>query len=443
VALVLAGCAGSSGSDRYAELTGEYRQATIPPETPAGPAPDTLFVSADTLGRRSLIEAVLLRNPDLEAIRNTWGAALARYPQARSLADPLLRYELAPGSIGSDKVSFGQLVQIRQDFPFPGKLGLRGDAALAEAEAAQGDYETARVRLAAMTSGLYDEYYLLDRELAINREHLSLMEEYRRSAAIRYGSGSSAQTEPLRAEVVSAHLAHRRIELSSDREVTMARINTLLHRPVDAPLPPPPVELDIPPLGLTSTDTSGVVTAGSHPELRSAAARIRAAQATLDLADRNAYPDLGVLASYNSMWAQPEHQWMVGVVLNLPLWGGVRDGEREEARARLGEAEAASTSLSDDVAFRVHRAGERVEEAFHIVQLYRDRLLPATRDEVTAIRASFETGRVPFLELIDAERELRDVELEYEKAVVDYYRSRADLAEARGEPAFLEEEVSR
>jgi outer membrane protein TolC len=421
-------------------MNDSYRMESTAPVDRVGAEADTLFASADTLGRGELVAAVLARNPDLEAAREAWGAALARYPQARSLSDPMLRYELAPGSIGSDVVDFGQVIQLRQDFPFPGTLGLRGDIALAEAEAVRGDYQAVRVRLAALASNLYDRYYFLDRALAVNAELISLMDDVQASAASRYSTGRAEQTEPLRAEVASAHLTHRRMELAADREVIAARLNSLLHRPLDAPLPPSPSSLPVP-----EPDPGGDLLPSSgdeHPELQAATARVRAAQAEVDLAGRNAWPDLGVLATYNSMWAMPEHQWMVGVVLNLPLWGGTRNGEREEARARLGAAEATRTSLADDLGFRERQARERLREAMHIISLYRDRLLPATRDEVAAVRSAFQTGRSTFSDLLEAEQTLRDVELEYEEAVVSYYRARAELADARGVPAFLPPEVT-
>jgi outer membrane protein TolC len=66
------------------------------------------------------------------------------------------------------------------------------------------------------------------------------------------------------------------------------------------------------------------------------------------------------------------------------------------------------------------------------VRLFRDRLLPAARDQVGAARSGFETGRNSFLALIDAERNLRNVELGYEEALASLGHRRAELDRALG-----------
>ena len=53
-------------------------------------------------------------------------------------------------------------------------------------------------------------------------------------------------------------------------------------------------------------------------------------------------------------------------------------------------------------------------------------------DQVDAARSGFETGRNSFLTLIDAERNLRNVELGYEEALANLGRRRAELDRALG-----------
>jgi outer membrane protein TolC len=68
----------------------------------------------------------------------------------------------------------------------------------------------------------------------------------------------------------------------------------------------------------------------------------------------------------------------------------------------------------------------------HSLDLYRGHLLPASRDRVAAARAAFETGSMPALTLIDAERNLLDVELGFEETLVQYHLYRLDLDRALG-----------
>ena len=71
-------------------------------------------------------------------------------------------------------------------------------------------------------------------------------------------------------------------------------------------------------------------------------------------------------------------------------------------------------------------------EMVHSLDLYLGHLLPASRDRVAAARTAFETGSMPARTLLDAERNLLDVELGFEEALVEYHLYRLDLDRALG-----------
>jgi outer membrane protein TolC len=128
----------------------------------------------------------------------------------------------------------------------------------------------------------------------------------------------------------------------------------------------------------------------------------------------------------------------VGVQLSVPLQLGRRKAAVDEANARLERARSQRLAIEDDVRLSVHSGVERLDESHHIVHLYRDRLLPAARDQVSAARSGFESGRNSFLALIDAERNLLNVELGYEEALANLWRRRAELDRALGRTPGLD-----
>ena len=123
---------------------------------------------------------------------------------------------------------------------------------------------------------------------------------------------------------------------------------------------------------------------------------------------------------------------MVGASINLPIWRGRLDAAEAEARAKLAQAQSERLRLVDDVRSDVEQTAARLVEMHHIVDLYLGRLLPAARDQVQAARSAFETGRNSFLALIDAERNLRAVQLSYEESLADFHRRRAELVRLLG-----------
>jgi outer membrane protein TolC len=195
------------------------------------------------LSLEALVADVLARNPSLAQMIAAWQAASARYPQVTSLQDPMLGTKLGPGSFGSNKVDFAYMAEVSQNIPFPGKLALRGDNALAEAMAAGHDVEDVRLQLIESIEKAFYEYYLIERSLEVNTESLKLWQQAKKDADNRYKTGKVDQQDVLQAEVEIGRERERRLTLEELRQIAIARINTLRNLPPDLSLPPSPKEI--------------------------------------------------------------------------------------------------------------------------------------------------------------------------------------------------------
>ena len=425
--LLLIGCGAGAQARREDALWREYRELARADRDDGS----TLFAGEAELERAALIEAVLARNPDVAAAREALRAALAEVPQARSLDDPMVGYEVAPLSVAGD-APFGHRVEIRQKLPFPGKRRLRAEAALAAAEAEAAQIDAVRLELAQMASELVDDLYVLARALEINDHHRALMTEMRESATAQYVVGRAAQQDPIQAEVELAELARDRLALEAERDQIIARLNGLLHRAPEAPLPATPAELEIAPVPAGSSEELQAIALQRRPQRDAAQARIRAAEAEIAVARRDYYPDFELMGSYNSMWGMPEHQWMVGVMIDVPLQRGRRRAAVEEAEAETARRRYEDERLVDEIRVEVDRAHRRVVEAEATVEVHETRLLPAVRDQLDAARAGFTSARNDFNSVVEAEENLREAELDLAMARAELSRRQAALARAVG-----------
>ncbi|MGH9380487.1 MAG: TolC family protein [Thermoanaerobaculia bacterium] len=399
-----------------------------------GDPPQPALTGSDgrTLDRRALIAAVLERNRDLAAARRAVAAARARADEVRGLPDLTASYSLAPLSPFDSDVSYGQVVEVGQELPWPGTLARRGEQAEALADAIQGELEALRRELALAASQGFDDYQYVERALALNVEHLELVRAFQEVATARYAAGIGPQQAPLAAEVEVTHLEHREVVLLADRSVLVARLNSLLHRPVTAALPPPPKEAAPLAHAAEPSAAEAIELALSRPEIAAVRARIRADETAVALARLEGRPDFRPMASYNSMWDMGAHRWMVGLGLSLPVWR-----ERVRAGVAAAEGELAAerqrlAALEDRVAAEVSAAVDRLAETRHVIALFENRRLPAARDQARAARSGFETGQVDFLAVIDAERNLRDIELGLADAQAEAQRRLAALQQAVG-----------
>ena len=392
---------------------------------------EALFANAPQLTATQLVEAVLKRNADIPAMQAAWQAAQARIEQAGAFDDPKLSYQIAPLTLGQNNMDVGQKLSISQRLPWAGKRGLRADVARFEADASHEGVARARLRLTEATQRSYADWYFVHAALRINRINQSLLVEFQNIAQIKYAAGRTSKQDVLRAEVEATLLEHRNIVLERQRREVLSRINTLLQRLPDAPLPEPGGLSKV--ITLPSIDRLRQQALKNRPDLRALQARIIASRRRQALSERDFYPDVTVSAGYNSLWNQDEKRLMVGASINIPL-RGKRNAASDETRAETLRLDADQKTKVAKILDAVQRAYEQVRENEHVLTLYRDRLLPLAEENLAAAQSDYESGSGGFLDLISAEKNRIQTHLQLEQARADYHRRLATLARTVGGP---------
>jgi outer membrane protein TolC len=174
--------------------------------------------------------------------------------------------------------------------------------------------------------------------------------------------------------------------------------------------------------------------AGSRPDLYALHARIRAEEANLALARKNYYPDIDVMAKYDTFMPD-DIRPAVGMQINVPLDNARRSAAVNEAEARVQQRRWEYQNLLDEVRFEVQSAHAQAEQAGQVVALYRDKILPASRRNVESAQANYTSGKLDFLRLIDAQRQLNAQQEMYYRAIAEYHRRLAELDRAAGTTA--------
>jgi outer membrane protein TolC len=389
------------------------------------------------LSVETLVVEVLRRNPTLAEMMEAWKAAAARYPQVTSLDDPMFAGTIGPGTIAPDDrgLEFAYRLELSQTYPWPGKRDLRGQNAQALANAAAHDVGDVQLQLVESARRAFADYYLVDRALGVNGENLRLLREFRNNAETRYTTGKVSQQDILQADVEIGRAQEREVTLQRLRPVAVARLNTLMHLPPDSPLPPPPDKLD---LGEALPEAAALRAWAleRRPDLRALADRIKAEEASLALAEREFYPDLTPFVMYDRFMgnssASRDLATMLGVRLNVPARLARRRAAVAEAQARVAQRLAELAKQIDQLNYQVQQAYEQVRESEQVVRLYEKTILPAARENVKAAQSAYLTGKIPFLSLIEAQRNVIGLRDRYYEALADYHRRRATLERVAG-----------
>lgn len=399
----------------------------------AGP-PSSSSASADEaplrapLTAQAFTAAVLAHNASLEAMRQAVIAAVAQVRPAGSLDDPMLSVSAAPRTFGTTGGPNGN-VEVSQSFPWWGTLDARREVARADAEARGEDLDALRLRLAAVARGAFADWIYVHRALEINTVNISVLTELRNVARIRYTSGQAPQEDVLQADVERAMLEQQRLEWQRDLTVAQARMNALLDRAPQSPIPAPG---ELPATSPLPAEEILAERALAHPQLEELAAEERAAEARQRFAQKDRFPKFGVSAGYDNMWADPAMRPMVGLSITVPIDQGKYRADIDAAHA---EARRAASTLEDQRAsFLADLSADyaAVREAKQSIALYRDQLVPLAESALNVARTEYGSGRGDFPNVLTAEQHRLDTELGLAHMQSEYFRALAELDRASG-----------
>ena len=209
-------------------------------------------------------------SPGLRAAFDRWKAALERVPQARSLDDPALSFEYF-----IDQRLTRYQANLTQTFPAFGKLNLRDQRAVAEAEAAMHAFEAERFKLFDRLVKAFSEYHYLCRSTEVTADNFQLLADLERVVTTRYQSGLASFSDLIKVQVEKDRVANELATLRDERGSESAMLAALLNLPPGAALPWPKVV----PADRTIVDEAVLagMLADLNPDLKAADSMIAAA----------------------------------------------------------------------------------------------------------------------------------------------------------------------
>src|SRR5579863_5743022 len=156
---------------------------------------------------RDLLAEGEQNNPQIAAARQGWESAKQIPSQVSTLPDPQFTVQQVnvgsprpfAGYTNSDFAYFG--LGISQDFPYPGKLRLRGEMAKRDADVVEQQVESVRRSVLAGVKSAYFQLAYLSQTFRILEGDGQLLEQAEKAADARYRSGMGNQRDVLQAQV--------------------------------------------------------------------------------------------------------------------------------------------------------------------------------------------------------------------------------------------------
>ncbi len=376
-------------------------------------------------------------NPEIRAAESRVDVAKARTPAAGALDDPMFMYRNwgTPLEKPWDWNQAQHMFMYQQTLPGWGKRAARTEVANRQVAESDAKIDVVKREVGVrVRKAFYDLLRSAD-EHRIHDEQMELSKQALQSATVKYTVGRVPQQDVLKAQIAMTRLADHLVLLDQEEESARAELNALMGRDPGAPL-------DV--VGeygsartLPTLEDLERIALENRPELKAIAATSGVAEAQLTLARKAYTPDFTVAGGYMLMpdGAAFRNNYMAEVTVSLP-WLNKRkhDSEIKEAEAAAAVVQSERNAQINAAFLEIQQALIRARAAERSVKLYSDTLRPQAEAALKSAAAAYQHDRTDFLNLIDSQNMLLDVETSYFKAAANFDARLAELERAIGAP---------
>ena len=385
-----------------------------------------------------LLQEAEQNNPQIQAARQGWKAAQQVPTQVSTLPDP--EFQFQQFSVGSPRPFAGYTnsdfayvgLGVSQDFPYPGKLRLKGEIAKRDADVSQQQYESARRSILAGVKEAYFQLAYLSKTLGILESDGQLLRQVENAADARYRSGMGNQQDLLRAQLEQTKLL---------REITMhhlevakleAQLKELLNRSQSSP--------DIEPADLTETplpytfDELVASTKAQNPQIAGAEKMVERPKLQVDLAHKDFYPDF----SLQYMWQRTDPTqfrayYMVTFGVRVPIYRSRKQRpELAQAEAELTRSRSEAEAQSQQVALQLRVAYDTEQKTADVLRIYKEGLIPQARAGFQAGIAAYQNNRQDFQSMLSSFLDVLHLDEEYWQGTAERENALAQIEELTG-----------
>jgi outer membrane protein, heavy metal efflux system len=402
-------------------------------------------VALTSIGALTLTQATdlaLAENPNLAEMRARADAYAAIPSQVGTLQDPIISFNAL--NLPTDTFDFSQEAMTQRQFginqaiPFPGKLGLREEAARYEADAAAKDVDETRFRLLRDVKTTWWRVFNLDKAQEIVLRNQKLLRQFVKIAETKYSVGQGLQQDVLLAQLELSKLLDLDLRLKGARRSEAARMNALLSVPVDKPaLLSQDVDENL--LTLKDEQTLYQLADEFRPVLATQRSKIQASRTRVDLAKKDFYPDFNVGAAYgirsgDDIGRGSRADFMTfKLSMNLPIFTGRKQSKAvEQRRSEMMQQAFRLKDLRNFVQADISEALADYHRARDRFELFKTGILPQARQTVASMLAGYQVNKVDFLNLVSAQVTEYNYEISYWQMLSEANQALARLVAAVG-----------
>jgi cobalt-zinc-cadmium efflux system outer membrane protein len=372
--------------------------------------------SAQELKLSDLVDEALKNNPDIRASQARIEASRHRIPQSKSLPDPMFMFGYQ--NEGFDRYTYGEMsgaqwmFSASQMFPFPGKRSLKGEMAARDMESLEAMHDLLKLRTAARVKELYFDLFLAYRNIDLLQDRRALFIRIEDLTLARYAAGKAMQQEVLMAQTEKYML----LEKEEMFKQKIRSLEAMLHAAIGREKGPPlgrPVDPVYQPF-LLDADEALRMALSHSPEIKARSKMIEAADAKVQMARKEYFPDFTVNASYYNRAGDFKDMWSATTTINIPLYYKTKQEPAVlEAKASLNQAKQELEAVKLMVSAAIHDNHSMIRSSDKLMELYKTGLIPKNTQDVELALSGYATGRTEAIVVISRLKTLLDYETLY------------------------------
>ncbi|MBI3676996.1 MAG: TolC family protein [Proteobacteria bacterium] len=399
-----------------------------------------MLLLADTAAGAELtldqaLRIAIAQNHDLKAARAQVDAALGRLKQSGRWPNPRLELSNETDAPFGNEGEYSRSAGFAQEFPIGGRLARAGDVARVDVARALAEVNAAELELTGNVANDFDAIVVLDQKIALHDQLVAIESTLVSASRARYKAGEVSQLDINAAQLELERLRQERTALAGERAAAIRTLAGLLSLAADAPLAIdtalPPVG-DLPPLAQL-TDKA----LQRRPDLRLLTLAADRAGAEQALARASAWEDWGVALGVRQdrrvifgAPAQPaDKALMLSLSIPVPLFND-NDGNIAVAAADETTAREQLAALQSRVENEVAGLYEQVGRLRDAVEAYQTETLPLSRRNSELARNAYRNGQISASEVVQAERQERDLGASFADTLAQYLRAQESLNQA-------------
>ncbi|HUZ47537.1 MAG TPA: TolC family protein [Terriglobia bacterium] len=376
-------------------------------------------------------------NPRVIAALRSWQAAAQVPSQVSTLPDPEIRVQHVSAGTPVPFDSFNSIqmtylgVGVSQDFPYPGKLHLRGEVAGRKAASLHDQVESIRRAVAEQVKVTYYHLSYIQKTLEILAHDKSLLDQIEKIAEARYRVGRGNQQDVLKAQLQITKLLRDTTEYREQRSSLEARLKELVNRPQDSANITAETLTETP-LPFSSDDLLSLVRTG-NPEVSAEQQKVRGKSLGVELARKDFYPDFNVQYMWQKTGAPFPDRYSVSFGIKIPIYHSRRQQpELAQAAAQLNQSRRDYEAMVQQTYFDVKDQYLAADADAKVLKIYRQGLIPQAAATFQAGLAAYQSGQQDFQTLLASFLDVLNLDTEYWRTLTNHETALARLESLTG-----------